>query len=41
MSQIQLGNPTVQLINIYTDTATYHDENLLRIGEAFRLFVYQ
>jgi hypothetical protein len=31
LSQLQLGNPTVQLINIYTDTATHHDENPLRI----------
>ncbi len=39
--QPQLGSPTVQLVNIYTDAATYHDENPLRIGEAFRIFVYQ
>jgi homocysteine S-methyltransferase len=39
--QPHLRNPAVQLIDIDTDTATYHDENPLRICEAFRLFVYQ
>jgi hypothetical protein len=41
LSKLHLGNPTVQLINIYADTAAYHDENNRSTSETLRAFVYQ